>query len=471
MRTLTLITIFLFSVAIYGQLPTPPKPASIGSFSTINTNKNYSTPTQKTNDEYSNSPAKKVQKKSSQTSNDAMGYSKPVTPENIETNKYKSPFEANTHKEQSEIDKIMIELDRMESVDKQIILSTPSFSSIYTETKNYYKAYDELLKMTTGEAPIDIGKAVFLVENAYDDNKDSYDEFNSNINEIAKLCLDYMEYKGYDKNSNLAKNMVLFRFLSDTVVWEGKNYFPVTYDFDDYMGYKDWRKMFVSKLLQTGTGQCHSMPLLYKTIVQRMGAEAYISFSPKHTYIQFRERNKFYNLELTNGMIITEDLIFESGFIKTETIRSGIYMDTLSNQQTVAYIMQDLAQGYGLKFGNDGFVLKTLNKSMEYFPNSIHGMKLKANYYTGLFQQYIFEIEKRYKEKPTPQQLKTKYPIVYDTYLQMTKMYDVIDNTGYEPISNEQYEFWLKSISKEKNKQEHLEQEKQLINIIPLRKD
>ena len=170
-------------------------------------------------------------------------------------------------------------------------------------------------------------------------------------------------------------------------------------------------------------------------------------------------------------MLITEDLIFESGFIKTETIRSGIYMDTLSNQQTVAYMMQDLAQGYGIKFGNDGFVIETLNKSMEYFPNSIHGMALKANYYTGLLRQYVYEIKKQFNETPTPQQLKAKYPIVYDTFLQRNAMYNMIDNTGYEPISTQQYEAWLKSIGEEKNRQEHLKEKEQLFNIMKIKKD
>lgn len=456
MRLLIMTLILNIPTVLFGQINSAPTAPTFGTPQPINPSQSY-TPPKQTTPKQRNDPASKINQRQNNNSHQAMGY--------------KNPFDVNAKKEQSEIDKIMVELDQMKARDERISFSMPSFSTVYPETKNYYAAYDELLSMADGKTPIDIGKAVFLVENAYNDNKGSYDEFDANINQIVQLCNDYIEHKGYDKNSNLTKNMVLFRFLSDTVVWKGKEHFPISYDFDDYMGHKDWRKMFVAKLLQTGTGQCHSMPLLYKALAQRLGAEAYISFSPKHTYIQFREGSKFYNIELTNGMIITEDLIFESGFIKTETIRSGIYMDTLSNQQTVAYMMQDLAQGYGIKFGNDGFVLKALNKSMEYFPNSIHGMKLKANYYTGLFQQYLHTIKTKYKDNPNPQQLKTKYPVVYDAYQQMTAMYDVIDNTGYEPITPEQYENWLKSIDQEKNRQEHQKQEKQLLNIIPLRKD
>jgi hypothetical protein len=146
--------------------------------------------------------------------------------------------------------------------DKRIHFNIPSFSSIYPETKNYYSAYDELLNMANGKSPINIGKAAFLVENAYDENKGSYEEFDKTLNQIVAFCKQYMIHNGYDTTSNLAKNMMLFRFFSDSLELNGKNHFPMTYDFDDYMGYKDWRKMFVTKL-------CHSLPLLYKALAQR----------------------------------------------------------------------------------------------------------------------------------------------------------------------------------------------------------
>lgn len=468
MRLFIMILILTITTTVYGQVNSAPKAPTYETFQPKSPSQSY-TPSTSSNYQLKNDPASKIIQQQNKNSNQAMGYSKPVIPDNVQTDFYKNPLDAK--KEQSEIDKIMLELDQMKARDERISFNMPSFSTIYPETKNYYSAYDELLNMANGKSPINIGKAAFLVENAYNENKGSYEEYNNTLNQIVEFCKQYMSHKGYNMNSNLAKNMMLFRFFSDTLEWNGKNHLPMTYDFDDYMGYKDWRKMFVTKLLKTNAGQCHSLPLLYKALAQRLGAEAYISFSPKHTYIQFREGNKFYNLELTNGMLITEDLIFESGFIKTETIRSGIYMDTLNNQQTVAYMMQDLAQGYGIKYGNDGFVIEALNKSMEYFPNSIHGMMLKSNYYTGLLNQYLYEIETRYNEKPTPQQLKTKYPIVYDTYVQRNAMYDMIDNTGYEPISAEQYEAWLKSIGEEKNRQEHLKEKEQLFNIMKIKKD
>ncbi len=88
MKPLILIAIFLFSVDVYGQLPTVPQPANVGSFGTVNTTKSYSNPTKNNRSQYNNSPANIIKNQSNRTSNSAMGYSKSITPDNVETNKY-----------------------------------------------------------------------------------------------------------------------------------------------------------------------------------------------------------------------------------------------------------------------------------------------------------------------------------------------------------------------------------------------
>jgi hypothetical protein len=146
-------------------------------------------------------------------------------------------------------------------------------------------------------------------------------------------------------------------------------------------------------------------------------------------------------------------------------------MDSLSLKQTIAYMMEDLADGYSIKFGSDKFVIETLNTSLKYYPNSIHGMLIKSNYYTGLFHNYMNTINTKYHDKPNLQQLKAKYPVAFDSYMQRNAIYDVIDNMGYEPMPAAHYETWLQSVNSEKNRREHDKQEKQLMNIIKLKLD
>jgi len=63
---------------------------------------------------------------------------------------------------------------------------------------------------------------------------------------------------------------------------------PYVYDFDDFMGDKDWTKQFVTKLMRTHTGNCHSLPYLYKILCEEIGAKASLVLGPNHVYIKHR---------------------------------------------------------------------------------------------------------------------------------------------------------------------------------------
>ena len=78
---------------------------------------------------------------------------------------------------------------------------------------------------------------------------------------------------------------------------------PYSYDFDDPFGHKDWDNMFVSKLLNTGKGNCHSLPYLYKIIAEELGISAHLALAPNHIYIKHKnEKDGWYNTELTSGI-------------------------------------------------------------------------------------------------------------------------------------------------------------------------
>lgn len=157
-------------------------------------------------------------------------------------------------------------------------------------TEHYREAYNRLNDMLAGKSPMDLKKAVFIVENAYWENKLSYDQYEKHIQNIVKFFKLRMEAKKINPNDNVAKNNLLFRLFSDTlsvkdpVSGKAVTHYPVHYDFDDPFGYEDWSKMFVTKLMATNYGQCHSMPLLYLIIAYEVGAQSYLSTSPSHHY-------------------------------------------------------------------------------------------------------------------------------------------------------------------------------------------
>ena len=188
------------------------------------------------------------------------------------------------------------------------MLATKGFpSQSYQDgTASYYKAFEEINNMLQGKQPLNLGRAVFLVENAYYNNTLNYDKYQNNLNDQVKLCDEKIREDKLDPSNNLVKNMMLFRLISDTLKIKPKGtertitHLPIKYDVDDYKSEKHFDSHFVTKLMRSGIGQCYSMPLYYLILAEKIGAKAYWSFSPKHSFVKIQDKNGvWYNLELT----------------------------------------------------------------------------------------------------------------------------------------------------------------------------
>jgi len=162
----------------------------------------------------------------------------------------------------------------------------------------YVQAYDALNAMLEGRAPVSLKRAVFLVENAYYENALSYEAYDSHLRNIVAFCRARMQQEHIKGGDNAALNDLLFRFMSDTLsvidpaTGTKVTHFPDHYDFDDFYGTADWTKLFVTKLMNTNFGQCHSMPLLYGILAEELGAKAYLSASPSHLFIKYRKSSR-----------------------------------------------------------------------------------------------------------------------------------------------------------------------------------
>lgn len=328
--------------------------------------------------------------------------------------------------------------------------SLPSFST-EKGTEYYRQVFDEMVTLNVDNYSIkDVN---FKIENAYFENKLQKEEFDKNIKQTADFILAKMKELNFDPNSNSAKNFMIFKYFTETLQVKGfkEKHFPIKYDFEDYWGQINWSKMFVTKLLKTNTGQCHSLPLLYLTLAEQMGAVAYLSLSPNHSYIKFQdEKGKWYNLELTNGMFTVSSFILNNGFIRSEAIQNNIYMQSMTKKELLSQCYTDLASGYIHKFGYDEFVQKVTNKALELNPNSITANMVKANFNTETVKYVVWQLKLTEKNKDAIQ----KYPKAVALINEMNKQYDKIDDLGYQPMSSDAYEKWLGSLKETKNKQE-----------------
>jgi len=347
------------------------------------------------------------------------------------------------------------------------MLATKGFpSQSYQEgTANYYKAFDEINNMLEGKQPLNLGRAVFLVENAYYNNALNYDNYQKNLNDQVKLCNEKIKEDKLDPNNNLVKNMMLFRLISDTLkIKKGGSekpitHFPIKYDLDDYKSEKHFDSHYVTKLMRSGTGQCYSMPLYYLVLAEKLGAKAYWSFSPRHSFVKIQdEKGTWYNLELTCNAILSDAHYMNSSYIKAEALRNRIYLEPMGKKEVVAHLLDELAKGYYKKFGLDDFYLNCLNASSKNAKNQLEPLIMKAAYESSL----VLTLAKLL-EAPKPEIMQQKSPEAYQHYLKLQNLNQQIDNLGYEDLPDGIYAKWLEYINKLKEKEN---KQKSLMNRV-----
>lgn len=321
---------------------------------------------------------------------------------------------------------------------------------------NYDLAFDELHQMLKGEKPISFKRAVFITENAYVKNLLSYDEFAFQIDALVKLsksvaASDGLEYNKSDRNQVLLAGAI-YKVMKDSLVFESpdkkvrlKN-IPFTYDMDDFCGEEDWTKMFVTKLLYEQTGNCHSLPALYKIVADEVGVKAWLGIAPNHTYIkQWSDKTGWYNTELTTGRFPFDAEIKHNSYIKTEAIAAGVYMDTLSSKETISYVVTDLALGYIKMFGYSDIAtpIKWLETALVYYPDYPNAMILRAELLKKQYEQVM-------KDKGATQfaQLLND-PLMKRQFEEVQSAYFDVHQVGYRRMPKEMYLNWLFRVRKD----------------------
>lgn len=305
----------------------------------------------------------------------------------------------------------------------------------------YRYAFTEINNMLTGKAKLDFKRAVFLTENAFHDNKLSYTEFCNKIDEIEKVIIRFMKDKGVT-NHPIGKQYAIFNYMMEPSIYNDS--VKLTYDFEDLTGKKDYRSMFVTKLLRTKKGNCHSIPYLYKILAEELGAEAYLAIAPNHQYIKHKDdKGQWINLELTNGTFPRDAWVMSSTGTSLEAIKMGTYMAPETLQQTIARTLLDLAGGYKFRFGHSDLTHQCSERVMEYYPTCLEAYMIK---YEALGESLKGTIFLRGENHPMVIQLKRN----------LMALGDQMDKMGYRERNKAEYEQWIKDAENEKNRQQAL---------------
>ncbi|HZI01894.1 MAG TPA: hypothetical protein VEX63_12145, partial [Flavisolibacter sp.] len=272
-----------------------------------------------------------------------------------------------------------------------------------------------------------------------------YYDYISTYKQFTQRHLHMLQAPVYEQSDsiNYLMNLAIFNIFCEQI--DVKKYtqsvetIPFQYNFDDPQGNRDFSSTFVTRLLATHHGNCRSFTYLYKILADEIGAKCWLALAPNHIYIRnYSKKVGWYNTELTSGTFPTDAWIAASGYVSADAIRNGIYMDTLSNQQSIGLCILDLAHGYIRQTNNytDGFVIKCCDLVLQYHPVNPMALLLKGEVLKRLYLS----------------QRKEQNTLVQDTYSKMQDVYAQLIQLGYREMPEKMYLKWLSSLIKEKSK-------------------
>ncbi len=322
--------------------------------------------------------------------------------------------------------------------------------------ERFYEAFNQISLMLSDSSVLDLTKAVYLTEAAYDPAL-SWQDYQQGIQKMLTHISYKLELDRIKPDDQVGRNMALFNFFTDTITLDYPNEGPITsypllYDFDDFWGRTDPSSLFVSKLMSEGTGQCHSLPLLYLILAEQTDTKAHLAMAPSHSYIKFQDKyGNWQNMELTNHSLTSNQFVQASGFINAESLQNQMYMHPLTKKEVIAQCLSDLAIYYSKKFGQERFVYDAAQLSYQHNQKSITPHQLMNNYYYHNFN-YVVE---QYKEHGLKKEQFERDAKAQRLKNQLIGSQKFIERAGYQDMPPEQYERWLNSVKDEQNKQSH----------------
>jgi hypothetical protein len=152
----------------------------------------------------------------------------------------------------------------------------------------------------------------------------------------------------------------------------------------------------------------------------------------------YGKRDGWFNTELTSGDFPIDAWLTTTGYISLTAIQSGLYCDTLSNQQSIALCAIDLAKAYEKETKNyfDGFILQCCALVLKYHSVNPQALLLKAETFKRVYQKQQKDGNDEAKE----------------TYDKMEKLYVQLYDLGYREMPEKMYKDWLQSLQTQKKK-------------------
>ena len=257
----------------------------------------------------------------------------------------------------------------------------------------YNKAYSEITDMLEGRTPLSVRRAVFLAEWAYlDGNLDYERDFCEPIRKGADYLRRMIAANQWEKYKT-AKQIALCNIFFYPCSGNGQN--PFLYDFSKEYPDDDWHYQLVSRTIKTHKGQCHSLPWTFKLYAEELGADVYLTHAPRHCFIMYKDKDNLFpedwvNVETTAQQYQPTWAIKEHFAISDSAIAVGTYLTPITDVQTVACQLADLALGYYHKYNRyDEFTLKCAETSLKYYSMNPNAIITKGKSLDVILQQHL----------------------------------------------------------------------------------
>jgi hypothetical protein len=300
---------------------------------------------------------------------------------------------------------------------------------------NYQRAKQGIEEMLIGKTPLSYERAIYLLENAWHNDKMAYKDFQNfissdiaNISTIAESNtyeLSKKEPRNFDDALqkkrradegyfNKAKaNYAIYRYMTDSTYYVDINrhtirsHWPFHYAINDPLGTIDWTNTQTSNLLLNKKGNCFAFVSLFKIYSERLKSEANICTAPGHVYISHKDENgTTYNVEIASKVFPGIGTLSTLTHTTKTAIENDISLRELNLKQSVVLCLVYLAKGYEHKLNlrnDDGFMMSCAETALQYDCLNLNAMLLKAellenNILTGGKSVTALQTDKTFKE-------------------------------------------------------------------------
>lgn len=200
---------------------------------------------------------------------------------------------------------------------------------------------------------------------------------------------------------SMAKLDILRTVIYEPGYWNNGR--PFEYDLTDPMGQNQGAQL-LSVYLATRKGNCVSMPILFLAVGERLGLDLTLSIAPLHLFVKYTDdpSGLTYNLETSSGAGFTRDVWYRRKLPMTDkAIANGVYLKTLSRQETLAVIATPLLD-HLLARGRYEEAIAVADVLLEAYPALAYALVKKGTAYHRLLEDNFI---RRYpQESDIPQE-------------------------------------------------------------------